>query len=87
MDTEKQLREVDKIDALAFLEYQRVKYVSFKKEGNKIVFLYEPTLEFDQLITAFLNKTIRVDPSDYNYCVRSVLRLIKEILKGVIRND
>jgi hypothetical protein len=85
---DKPLRKVDQIDAIAFLEYQKIKYVSYETSGRKINFLYEDTPEFNHTLFAFLNKTIKVDPQDYNNQVKTVVRLMREIMrKEVDHND
>jgi hypothetical protein len=81
-------REVDKIDAVAYLLYEKFKYVDYKLYGKKIVFLFEDTPELKKALLSFLNKTARVDPQNYNNQVRELIRLMRELLKeGVSTNE
>ncbi len=82
------IREVDKIDAVAYLLYERFKHVGYKLYGKKIVFLFEDTPELKTALLSFLNKTARVDPQNYNNQVRELIRLMRELLKeGVSANE
>lgn len=85
---ERSVKEVDKIDAVAYLLYEKFKFVDYKLYGKKIVFLFEDTPELRKALLSFLNKTAKVDPQDYNNQIKMVIRLMRELLKeGVINNE
>jgi hypothetical protein len=78
---EKSLKQVDKIDAVAYLLYEKFKYVDVKFHGKKILFFFEDTPELRKALLSFLNKTAKVDPQDYNNQIKMVIRLMQELLK------
>lgn len=80
------IREFDRIDILAYLRQEKIPTLGYVLKGRKVYFQYEDSPELEKIVLSFLNNTLQINPQDYNYHMRAVIRLIKEIQKGVDGN-
>jgi len=74
---------VDRIEIVAFLYLQKFRNKGFVVDDSRVFFQFDDSPELNEAIYSFLNHKAKVDPYEYNLQVKSILRLSKEIQRGV----